>query len=62
MAIRGDDIYHMFKDYKYFSNEVGTVPKEERSSLRLLPKESDPPLHTVYRSLINPWLAPQGSR
>jgi cytochrome P450 len=59
VAIRGEDIYHMFKDYEYFSNEVGTVPKEERSSLRLLPKESDPPLHTVYRSLINPWFTPK---
>lgn len=59
VAIRGEDIYHMFKDYEYFSNEVGTVPKEERSSLRLLPKESDPPLHTAYRSLINPWFTPK---
>lgn len=57
VATRGEDIYHIFKDYEQFSSEWSTVPREEHG--RLPPIHFNPPQHTVYRSLIAPAFTPQ---
>lgn len=57
VATRGEDIYHIFKDYEHFSSEWTTVPHEEHSLLP--PLNFNPPDHAKYRNLIAPAFTPQ---
>src|SRR6059058_2818866 len=57
VATRGEDIYHIFKDYEHFSSEWSTVPLEDHG--RLPPIHFNPPDHAKYRNLIAPAFTPQ---
>jgi len=52
IATRGDDIYHILKDYENFSSKQLTVPLVEHQLLP--PIFFDPPQHAAYRALIAP--------
>jgi cytochrome P450 len=57
---RGDDIYKAFADYEHFSSTIGlTVPKSTAPPIPLYPIFLDPPQHTKYRALLNPWFSPK---
>lgn len=57
---RGDDIYKAFADYDHFSSTIGlTVPKSTAPPIPLYPIFLDPPQHTKYRALLNPWFSPK---
>ena len=59
IAIRGEDIHKIFADHERFSSTVLTVPKSSAPPVPLYPIFADPPLHTVYRTLINPSFSPK---
>lgn len=60
VSVRGEDMYNVFlKNYDLYSSRVLTVPKSQALPYRLLPIESDPPAHTLYRDLIAPWFTPK---
>ena len=57
---RGDDIYKAFADYEHFSSAHSlTVPKSTTPPIPMYPIFLDPPLHTKYRALLNPWFSPK---
>jgi cytochrome P450 len=56
---RGDDIYRTFADVEHFSNVGLTVPKSTAPAVPMYPIFLDPPAHTKYRALLNPWFAPK---
>lgn len=57
---RGEDIYRTFANNEYFSSEKGlTVPKSTAPAIPLYPIYLDPPTHTKYRALLNPWFSPK---
>ena len=57
IATRGDDIYHILKDYDHFSSKQLTVPLVEHAPMA--PIFYDPPQHTAYRAIIAPAFTPQ---
>ena len=59
IATRGDDIYHIFKDYQSFSSSNLQPMYRNDTSVRMPPIMYDPPEHTGYRSLITPVLTPK---
>lgn len=59
IATRGDDIYHIFKDYQNFSSSNLQPMYRNDISVRMPPIMYDPPEHTGYRSLITPVLTPK---
>lgn len=57
---RGDDIYKAFADYEHFSSAHSlTVPKSTTPPIPMYPIFLDPPQHTKYRALLNPWFSPK---
>jgi cytochrome P450 len=59
VATRGEDIYHIFKDFEHFSSRQLVVPREHNGDVVLPPIHLDPPEHTKYRALIAPALSPK---
>ena len=59
MILRHDDVRKAAKDWKTFSSDAPRrvpIPSEEHvRSVRQLPIETDPPLHTEYRDLVEPF-------
>jgi cytochrome P450 len=57
---RQEDMRAIYMDYEHFSNQNTTpFPELTGGSWRVLPLESDPPLHSAYRSFLNPVFAPK---
>jgi cytochrome P450 len=56
---RGEDIHAIFADYEHFSNHALTVPSSTQPPVPLKPIFLDPPEHTKYRALLNPWFSPK---
>ena len=56
---RGEDIHKVFADYEHFSNHALTVPRQSTPQVPLYPIFLDPPQHTTYRALLNPWFSPK---
>jgi cytochrome P450 len=59
VATRGEDIYHIFKDYEHFSSNKLVVPRERNAPVPLPPISLDPPEQAKYRSLFAPALSPK---
>lgn len=57
LAIRGELISEIFKDYERFSSRVKSVPKEQYEGTVLKPINQDPPDHGKYRALIQPFFS-----
>lgn len=59
MILRHDDVRKAAKDWRTFSSDAPhrvPIPSEEHlRSVRQLPIETDPPLHSEYRDLIEPF-------
>jgi len=59
MILRHDDVRKAAKDWRTFSSDAPhrvPIPSEEHlRSVRQLPIETDPPLHTAYRDLVEPF-------
>ncbi len=58
MLLRHEDVRRAAKDWKTFSSDAPfrvPIPSEEEDrTMRQLPIETDPPLHTDYRELVEP--------
>jgi cytochrome P450 len=53
---RYDDITRIFRDWETFSSARGMLPvPPPNPEFRLIPPETDPPLHREYRNLLNPF-------
>lgn len=61
VVTRARDIEAVFRDHENFSNAGVAMSREPREML-LAPGEIDPPLHTGYRILLNPWFGPKPMR
>ena len=58
MATRYEDVLRIAQDWQTFSSELGiTVPAPERRT-KILPVTIDPPLHRVFKRLINSHFTP----
>jgi cytochrome P450 len=53
-----DDVRRCGQDWKTFSSEGGFQPNRPEDMIRLLPIESDPPYHTIWRQALNPYFSP----
>lgn len=58
IVTRGEDIDFLQRNYDPFSMKDVGVPHGSKP-MRLLPLEADPPEHTGFRALINPWFTPK---
>lgn len=60
---RQEDLRAIYLDYEHFSNQNTTpFPQLTGGSWRVLPLESDPPLHSAYRSFLNPVFSPKETK
>ncbi len=55
---RAEDIDFAQRNHDPFSMRDVTMPANTRPT-RLLPLESDPPEHTPFRAILNPWFSPK---
>ena len=59
MILRHEDVRRAAKDWKTFSSDAPfrvPIPSEEDvRSMRQLPIETDPPDHTAYREIVEPF-------
>lgn len=56
---RHEDVRRCGQDWKTFSSADGYMVNRPEGSPIILPEESDPPYHNVWRSKLNPFLAPK---
>lgn len=56
---RNADLRRVGQDWKTFSSAKGYMPNRPDDLPYLMPEESDPPIHTAWRSVLNPHLAPK---
>jgi cytochrome P450 len=54
---RYDDILEAYRRSETFSNQ-SIVPVDPNPVYRMLPSMADPPVHALYRKLLNRWFAP----
>lgn len=55
---RNEDVRKVAQNWKAFSSAKGYQPNRSEGLPYLMPEESDPPIHTSWRSALNPHLAP----
>jgi len=55
---RNADIRRLGQDWKTFSSAQGYIPNRPEGMPYILPVEMDPPRQTAWRSVLNPWMAP----
>jgi cytochrome P450 len=53
-----DDVLRVAQDWRTFSSESGLTVPVAPITVRSIPVEIDPPLHRVYKRLINPYFTP----
>ena len=58
IALRAEDIQVIFSNYERFSSRSIIIPAGQFEH-RILPQETDPPEHSHYRSIVNPWFSPK---
>ena len=61
VVTRAQDIDRILRDHENFSNAGVAMSRDQREML-LAPGEVDPPEHTAYRTLLNPWFGPKPMR
>ncbi len=58
VANRYEDVRRCGQDWKTFSSARGYMVNRPEGAVTILPEESDPPYHDVWRSKLNPFFAP----
>lgn len=56
-----DDVRRAGQDWQTFSSAKGYMPNRPEGLPYLMPEESDPPIHTNWRRVLNPHLSPKVS-
>ena len=56
-----DDVRRAAQDWRTFSSAKGYMPNRPEGLPYLMPEESDPPMHTQWRKVLNPHLSPRVS-
>lgn len=56
-----DDVRRAAQDWQTFSSAKGYMPNRPEGLPYLMPEESDPPMHTSWRRVLNPHLSPKVS-
>ena len=56
---RNEDVRRVGQDWKTFSSAKGYQPNRPEGLPLLMPEESDPPIHTAWRTVIDPHLSPK---
>jgi len=56
-----DDVRRAAQDWQTFSSAKGYMPNRPEGLPYLMPEESDPPIHTAWRKVLNPHLSPKVS-
>lgn len=56
---RQADVRRVGQDWQTFSSAKGYMPNRPEGLPFLMPEESDPPKHTAWRKVINPFLSPK---
>ncbi len=56
-----DDVRRAAQDWQTFSSAKGYMPNRPDGVPYLMPEESDPPIHTAWRKVLNPHLSPKVS-
>lgn len=59
MVTRQEDVRRVGQDWRTFSSAKGFQPNRPDGLPYLLPEESDPPFHTAWRRLLNPFVTPK---
>ncbi|WP_068071583.1 cytochrome P450 [Novosphingobium lentum] len=54
-----DDVRRAAQDWRTFSSAKGYMPNRPEGLPYLMPEESDPPIHTKWRHVLNPHLSPR---
>lgn len=57
-----DDVRRAAQDWQTFSSAKGYMPNRPEGLPYLMPEESDPPIHTNWRRVLNPHLSPKVSQ
>ena len=55
---RNEDVRRLAQDWETFSSAGGYMPNRPEGLPFLYPEESDPPRHTAWRTVLNPYLSP----
>jgi cytochrome P450 len=58
MVTRQEDVRKVGQDWRTFSSAKGYMPNRPEGLPYLMPEESDPPKHTAWRKVLNPYLSP----
>lgn len=58
---RYEDVLHVAQDWRTFSSEHGVSVPHHQSSIAAIPEHVDPPLHRLYRQVINSYFTPQAA-
>lgn len=59
LVSRNADVRRIGQDWKSFSSAKGYMPNRPEGLPYLMPEESDPPIHTAWRQVLNPHLSPK---
>lgn len=59
VVTRYADVVRVAKDWASFSSAHGVAPGTPPMPVKAIPEHVDPPLHRVYKRLINVWFTPQ---
>lgn len=59
MINRQEDVRKSAQDWRTFSSAKGYQPNRPEGLAYLMPEESDPPMHTQWRRVLNPHLSPK---
>jgi cytochrome P450 len=59
MITRQADVRKVGQDWHSFSSAQGYMPNRPEGLPYLMPEESDPPKHTAWRQVLNPYLSPK---
>jgi cytochrome P450 len=59
MVTRNADVRRIGQDWRTFSSAQGYQPNRPEGLPYLMPEESDPPKHTAWREVLNPFLSPR---
>lgn len=59
LVSRNSEVRRVGQDWRTFSSAKGYQPNRPPDLPYLMPEESDPPIHTAWREVLNPHLAPK---
>jgi cytochrome P450 len=58
IATKYEDVLRVAQDWETFSSELGVSVPETQMTVQAIPEHVDPPLHRVYKRLINAYFTP----